>query len=245
MMPDSLGDRMKLYERAQMAVMPMRMPVILRVDGKNFHAATRGLERPFDHEFMRLMDETAIRLCEQAQGAVFAYVQSDEISVLLHNYKRLNSGSWFDNEVQKIVSVGAGIASSYLTEAWKPVVFDARAFVIPEAEVCNYFIWRQQDTTRNSVQMAARAVYSHKQVYGKNNGEMQDMLHEKGINWNDYPIGCKRGRGVIREPFFVPDHEGGKVERHRWVSEDPPIFTQDREYVERHLAWDDEGASDK
>lgn len=227
---------MKGYELPYKYFLPTRLPVVLRVDGKNFHAATKGLAKPFDHEFMSLMDDTAIRLCEQIQGAVFAYVQSDEISVLLHNYRRLNSGSWFDNEIQKMVSVGAGIASSFLTAAWKPVVFDARVFVLPEAEVCNYFIWRQQDATRNSVQMAARAVYSHKQVYGKSNPEMQDMLMEKGINWNDYPIPCKRGRGVIREAYFVPDREGGKVERHRWVTDNPPVFTQDREYVERHLA---------
>lgn len=243
-MPDSLGDRMKLYELATKYALPLRMPVILRVDGKNFHAATRELRRPYDESFAALMNLTARRLCEQAQGAVFAYVQSDEISVLLHNYKRLNSGSWFDNELQKIVSVGAGIASSVLTEAWKRVCFDARAFVLPEAEVCNYFIWRQQDATRNSVQMAARAEYSHKQVFGKNNAQMQDMLMEKGINWNHFPAGFKRGRSIVREAYFVPDGQGGKVERHRWHVEEPPIFTKEREYIERHLAVADErGAS--
>lgn len=222
---------MKLYERASLQALPQRMPVILRVDGKNFHGATRECERPFDKLLMHRMDEVAIALCEQAQGAVFAFVQSDEISVLLHNYRRLNSGSWFDNEVQKMVSVGAGIASSVMTALWKPVVFDARVFVLPEAEVTNYFIWRQQDATRNSVQMAARAVYSHKQLYGKNNADMQEMLFAKGINWNDYPDGCKRGRGVVREVFQRED-----VDRHRWVSEDPPVLTQDRDYIEKRLA---------
>lgn len=235
-MPDSLGDRMKGYEAPYRYYLPRRIPVILRVDGKSFHTATKGLQRPFDYGFMDLMDATAITLCEAIQGAVLGYVQSDEISVLIHTYRTLQSEPWLDNNIQKMCSIAAAIASSYLSGAWKPVQFDARVFVLPEAEVCNYFIWRQQDATRNSVQMAARAVYSHKQVYGKNNAEMQEMLHEKGINWNDYDAGAKRGRAVIREPYLVDDGNGGKVERHRWVAVEPPSFTQDRDFVEDRLA---------
>jgi tRNA(His) guanylyltransferase len=229
---DSLGDRMKDYERSARSVLPRRMPVILRVDGKAFHTVTKGCVRPFDEHLMGLMNEVAVRLCEEAQGAVLAFVQSDEVSVLLHNYRRLNSEAWFDNEVQKLVSVAAAIAAATFTARWgKPVAFDARVFVLPESEVCNYFIWRQQDATRNSIQMATRAVYSHAQVDDKNTSEMQEMLHAKGINWNDYPVGCKRGRAVVRETF---EREG--VQRHRWAVEDPPIFTQDRDYVEQRLA---------
>jgi tRNA(His) guanylyltransferase len=222
---------MKGYELACRTALPRRMPVILRLDGKAFHTATRDCVRPFDKELMALMDRAAIEVCEEAQGAQLAYVQSDEISVLLHNYKRLQSEAWFDNEVQKLVSVSASIAAALVTMVWKPVAFDCRAFVLPEAEVCNYFIWRQQDATRNSIQMATRAVYSHRQVDNKNTSEMHEMLHAKGINWNDYPVGCKRGRAVIRETY---EREG--AQRHRWVVEDPPIFTADREYIDRHLA---------
>lgn len=229
---DSLGDRMKDYERAARSVLPRRIPVILRVDGKAFHTVTRGCDRPFDEHLMGFMNTTAIRLCSEAQGAVFAFVQSDEISVLLHNYRRLTSEAWFDNEVQKLVSVAAGIASGWFSREWNsPVAFDARVFVLPESEVCNYFIWRQQDATRNSIQMAARAVYSHAQVDEKNTSEMQEMLHAKGINWNDYPVGCKRGRAIVRQTY---EREG--TTRSAWVVEPPPIFTQDRRYIEQRLA---------
>lgn len=105
---DSLGDRMKGYERACRTVLPRRMPVILRVDGKGFHGVTRGCDKPFDEHLTGLMNRVAIRLCEEAQDAVLAYVQSDEVSVLLHNYKRLQSEAWFDNEVQKIASSRTG-----------------------------------------------------------------------------------------------------------------------------------------
>lgn len=238
---DSLGDRMKEYERAPRLTLPRRMPVIIRVDGKAFHSVTRGCARPFDEALMGLMDRVAVRLCEEIQGAVLAFVQSDEISVLVHNYRRLNSEAWFDNDLQKMVSVSASIAAATFTHGWTgPVAFDSRAWVLPESEVCNYFIWRQQDATRNSIQMATRAVYSHSQVDEKNSSEMQEMLYAKGINWNDYPIGCKRGRAVVRTKYLgLGQDQTGQavyVDRSKWEVEDPPIFTQDRSYVEQRLA---------
>lgn len=242
---DSLGDRMKGYERAARLALPRRMPVIIRVDGKGFHGVTKGCERPFDERLIDLMNTVAKEICAEAQGAVFAFVQSDEISVLLHNYKRIQSEAWFDNDLQKLVSVSAATAAGIFSLHWmKPVAFDARAFVLPEAEVCNYFIWRQQDATRNSIQMATRAVYSHAQVDGKDASEMQEMLHAKGINWNDYPIGCKRGRAVIRRPYVrVGQDEKGLpiyVDAAQWEVVDPPIFTQDRAFIERLLAVEPE-----
>lgn len=243
-MPDSLGDRMKGYERASRLALPRRMPVIIRVDGKGFHGVTRGCERPFDGRLIEMMNAVAKALCEEAQGAVLAFVQSDEVSVLLHNYKRLQSEAWFDNDLQKLVSVSAATAAGVFSHAWHTdVAFDARAFVLPEAEVCNYFIWRQQDATRNSIQMATRAVYSHAQVDEKNTSEMQEMLHAKGINWNDYPVGCKRGRAVVRERYAAGAGEDFAVYRYRWSVVDPPIFTQDRAFIESLLAVEDESPS--
>src|SRR5260221_6245475 len=162
-MQDSLGDRMKGYEAAFRYVLSRRMPVIIRVDGKCFHGLTRHLRRPFCKEFSDAMIVVATELCNEIQGAVLAYTQSDEISILLHYYKTFDSEPWFDNQLQKMVSVSAGIASSQLTRlehtfkpaSYKPIVFDARAFCLPEADVCNYFLWRQNDASRNSVQMFA------------------------------------------------------------------------------------------
>lgn len=238
---DSLGDRMKGYERASRVSLPRRLPVILRIDGKAFHSLTRGCDRPFDSVLMSAMDLVARAVCGEAQGAQLAFVQSDEISVLLHNYKRLNTEAWFDNQLQKLVSVSAAIAAAHFTLLFgKLAAFDARAFVLPEAEVCNYFIWRQQDATRNSIQMATRAVYSHAEVNDKNTSEMQEMLHAKGINWNDYPVGCKRGRAVVRMPKVAlvvsPDTAPFHVERWDWAVVEPPILTQDRNFIERLLA---------
>lgn len=237
-MSDHLGDRMKKYEDAYRFAVPERLPVIIRVDGKAFHSYTKGCKRPFDEALAGVMNETAEYLCQNIMNARLAYVQSDEISVLCVNYHDLNAQSWFDNTLQKMVSVSAGMASAVFTslspKIWghaKMALFDARAFILPKEEVCNYFLWRQQDATRNSVQMVARSLYSHKELHGKNNSTLQDMIMAKGINWNDLPVWQKRGRCVVKETYMK-----GDVERSRWYSDDSiPIFSQDRDYINKEV----------
>jgi len=236
---DALGDRMKCYELASRSYLPRRMPVIVRVDGKAFHSFTRRMARPFDVAFVSAMDDVGLRLCQNIEGAVFGYVQSDEVSVLLHNYKRLTTQPWFDNQIQKIVSVAASMAASTMTrEAARfpgfPSLadFDARAFVLPEAEVCNYFLWRQKDAARNSLQMLARSLYSHAECEHKGSADLHEMCFRKGHNWNDLPVHLRRGRVVMRT---------GENDERRWtVDREPPLFHVDRRYVEQWLAVDDD-----
>lgn len=92
---------MKGYEVASRTTLPGRLPVIIRVDGKAFHTYTRGCKRPFDDRLSDVMVSTATKLCDEIQGAQLAYTQSDEISVLVHGYKKFKSQTWFDNQVQK------------------------------------------------------------------------------------------------------------------------------------------------
>lgn len=265
----SLGDRMKVYENAFKAALPIRMPVIIRVDGKAFHTYTKPLkqaEKPFDPALEEVMNLTAIKLCEEIQGAQIAYVQSDEISILVHNYKKLNSQSWFGNELQKMVSVSAGIASATFTlnsykiwskpdgsfqaadlDDFKPAYFDSRAFILPEPEVCNYFIWRQQDCTRNSVQSLARSLFSHKKCNNKNSSQLQDMCVSVGRNWNDEPTSFKRGRCIVKKQEYSNPVSNGdgwsyRVPSGRWnwlVDNEIPIFTQDRDYIDKLLIVDE------
>jgi tRNA(His) 5'-end guanylyltransferase len=102
---------MKRYEEATRFVLPRRTYTILRADGRAFHSWTRGLAKPYDGDFMTCIDYAAIALCEQVSGAQFAYVQSDEISVLAVDFDKEDTQSWFDGNVQKWASVGAGIAT--------------------------------------------------------------------------------------------------------------------------------------
>ncbi len=234
----SLGERMKVYyEQPWNLRLPMRMPVIVRVDGKAFHTFTRQMERPYDLRLVKAMKQAAIAVCESSQTCVLAYGQSDEISFLLHNYKTLETQAYFDNEVQKLCSVMASTAAvSVALEYAQPVAFDARVFVLPESEVCNYFLWRQQDAARNSLQMLAQAHYSQKQLNGKNTPAMHDMLHEKGVNWNDIPTTLKRGFCVKRTLAVVERDSGEHMARYAWqVDDEIPLFSADRSYIEKHF----------
>ena len=121
--------------------------------------------------------------------------------------------------------------------------FDARCFSVPVDDVCNCLIWRQQDATRNSIEAVGQANFSHKQLMGKSCNEIQDMLFkEKGINWNDFPTDCKRGSACYRvlseEEIDDPRNPGNRitVQRRRFVIDtDIPIFSQDRQFIERFL----------
>lgn len=226
-MKDSLGDRMKSYyeDRAKF-FLPRRTYTIIRLDGKAFHNYTRGLKSPFDEQFVDDMDRTAAYLCDNIQGSEFAFVQSDEISILLTDFEKLQTDAWYDGNIQKIVSVSASLATAVFNELrpGKIALFDSRCFTIPNnIEVENYFIWRQQDATRNSVSSTAQSLYSHKELNGKNGSELQEMCFKKGINWNDYAPKYKRGRLIIKEYYIRDD-----AIRSKWTCIVPTIFTQER-----------------
>lgn len=236
---DSLGDRMKGYEDTFRVYLPKRMPMIIRVDGKAFHTFTRGLNRPFDPDFMECMLKTAIHLCEELQGVKLAYWQSDEISLLVTDYDTLTTQAPFEKNLQKLVSISASLATSAFNKAtnssnlarWEYGLedkfkslgnFDSRAFVLPKEEVCNYFLWRQQDATRNSINSVGQAHFSTRELHGQNTDQVQELLFKnKGINWNDLPVIEKRGACVVK-------NDTGWV-----VDREIPIFSQDRLYINK------------
>lgn len=109
---DDLGNRMKeYYENIPKTKLMRRCPVILRIDGKAFHTFARGFQRPFDEILIKSMQETMKYLCENIQGCVLGYTQSDEITLVLVDYKKFTSQAWFDYEVQKICSIAASMAT--------------------------------------------------------------------------------------------------------------------------------------
>jgi tRNA(His) 5'-end guanylyltransferase len=252
--PSQIGQRIKRnYEDITRTYLPRRTYTIIRVDGRAFHTFTRGIVEPFDHTFMDVLDRVAKEMCNEIQGARFAYLQSDEISILATDFRTHETDAWFGGELRKICSVSASIATAWFNRYWEvvtpgartrpPAFFDSRAFTVPSrTEVMNYFIWRQQDCSRNSVQMVAQHHYSQRQLQGKNSDQLQELIHLKGDNWNAYPVSTRRGRIVSPETETAEityTHKGTgeehsqEVERAVWVThEQPPIFTQDREYLE-------------
>jgi tRNA(His) 5'-end guanylyltransferase len=208
----------------------------MRLDGRAFHTFTRGMERPLDERMVHCMVETAKYLCKEVSGCKIAYTQSDEISLLLVDYQNLQTQGWFDNEVQKTCSIAASMASvkfyeEYVKRFGYPKSlpsFDCRVWNVPQSEVCNYFIWRQQDATRNSIAMLAQKYFSHKQLHKVNSNMMQNMLlARENVNWNDCPTAQKRGIAIVKYKYY-----NGSAERSEWREDlDMPILTQDRNYI--------------
>ena len=223
----SIGERMKFnYEFPFLFRLPHRLPIIIRIDGKSFHSLARKMKwkKPFDLDFVNTMQTVALELCKEIMNVKLVYLQSDEASFLLVDYKEIQTQPWFRNEIQKLCSVTSGLASAKMSLLLgREASFDARVFVIPPLEVCNYFIWRQRDWIRNSIQMVARANFSQKQIHGLKSNELQDKLWtEKNINWNDYPIFLRRGSCIIKNDDWVLDKE-------------PPDFTKNRNYVNQFI----------
>ena len=214
-----LADRMKLYEEigAGQRLIP-NLPVCIRLDGRGFHQWTRGLRRPYDERLHALFDETAKFLVE-ASDAVIGYTQSDEITLILYNGGKPDSQVFFDGRLSKLTSVLASIATAKFNALVPSILpgkrdrlafFDARVWTVPtEQEAVNCLLWRELDATQNSIQMAAQALYSHRQLHQKSTSEMQAMLWQKGINWHDYPARFRRGgyfqRRVIERPFTAEE----------------------------------------
>ena len=254
---DNLGIRMKGYEKFTKDFLMERTPVIIRLDGKAFHTFTKGMKKPFDDILINTMQETTKYLCENIQGCVLGYTQSDEISLLLINYNKINTQSWFDNNIQKMCSISASMATLAFNKVFYETVqdnyilnddyfnkmfdklnmalFDSRVFTLPKDEVCNYFLWRQNDATRNSIQMVGQSEFSFKELQGKSCNDIQEMLwSQRNINWNNLDTTLKRGSCVIKEQYSLDDDKG--TIRNRWVIDNnTPIFSKDRDYIEKYV----------
>ena len=115
---DSIGDRMKQYEYVTRNYLTRKLPVIIRCDGKAFHSFTRGLKKPFDEIFVKSIQDTMKYLCENVQGCVLGYCQSDEITLVLVDYQNREADAWFDNNIQKMVSVSASMATLAFNKAF-------------------------------------------------------------------------------------------------------------------------------
>lgn len=174
----------------------------------------------FDYEVQKLCSVSA-------SMAAMAFNKFFEANV--DTYGSENIEDWYDGGTNRELSDNEKHAMQYIVAYNKSMVngamFDARCFNIPKEEVCNLIYWRQLDATRNSIQMVGQAYFSHKQLEGKKCNDIQDMLMEQfDVNWNNYPITCKRGTACINK-------DG------QWVldTEMPILKGEDRDYVDQYI----------
>lgn len=251
----TLGDRMKgAYENKYRYYLPDNIPIIIRLDGSHFHSFCRGMKKPFDPIFIKAMQNTMLSLCENIANVKFGYVESDEISLLMMTTKK-NTQPWFDNNIQKIVSTSAALCSVYFNEIFAGIcldelnlfaevdtydykmlrkgnlkpTFDSRVFVLPEFEVQNYYIWRQQDCSRNSILSLAQSLYSAKEIENFKTPELvKKMQEEKNVDWNSYTSVEKYGTCAYKIPTTAIGKDGKETIRNKWTLDiNMPILTSE------------------
>lgn len=198
---DNLGNVHKKFEQITQTSLIPELPFVVRLDGRAFHTYTKGLKRQFDERLSNAMIETTIYLVGQ-WNAKCGYTQSDEISLIFE------LPEVFDGRIQKITSLFSAAASVKFNQLAKLTIpekadsvalFDSRVIQYPSLKhIEDYLLWRETDATRNSLSMAASAYYSTKDLHKAGYTKKHDMLHAKGINWNDYPTHFKRGTYVAK-----------------------------------------------
>ena len=229
----TLAEKMKYYRSINDYRLIPNCPVILMLDGRSFSKFCKIFKKPYDDDFIKIMNEVAIELSNKIDSVKFSYVQSDEISLLLLNNNE--SEPWFNYRLEKICSIAASIASSkfnqlmmlYISKQKKidninelvktiteytNAVFDCKAWNVPDYDTAYlHFLWRQRDCIRNSKQMISQIYFSHKELNLVNTDKQIEMVKEKyGIDWHTLDSGKKYGRMIYKEPFIF---ESKKVNR--------------------------------
>lgn len=224
---DSLGDRMKGYENIEAGRrLEASLPIMVRLDGRAFHSFARGLQRPYDTRLQKLMQATTERMVDET-NAVLGYTQSDEISLVILTSPE--SEPYFGGRVQKLCSTLSATCSVFFNVMLPDLLpeksnacptFDCRAWNVPTLwEAANTILWRELDASKNSIQMAARSMFSHTALQDLTGKEMiEKMKSEQSVNWEDYPADFKRGsffRRVITEAPFTPEEIATLPEKHQ------------------------------
>lgn len=246
---DSLKEKCEYYRSLSDTRLIPNMPVVIMLDGHCFSKIIKNnYQLPFDDTFIGLMNETAEHVCSKIQGAMFAYTQSDEISIFVKDYANPESDAYFGLRTCKLLSLVAAEATAFFNRRLFELIlsnsadlgtakellsktslatFDCKVWNVPnENDVFAWFLYRQNDCVRNSKQQFAQTYVPHKELMNKLVDEQIELVKEKlGYDWNDFDAGKKYGRLIFREITHCKKEINGKE------------IEFDRNAFKTHFAW--------
>jgi len=200
-----MNEKFKSLESDFRSRLPAQSIIGIRLDGKSFHTFTKQYNRPFDEGFMNTMDQTAISLMNNLiTGAMFGYVQSDEITIFFTDKWGPKNQFLFDGKIEKILSTSASLATGAFLKSEPNCqgipVFDARIFRLQDLEeVQEYMDWRRLDARKNAITMAAESLFSHKELLNVSTSKRTELLI--GTEFEKLPETFFNGRLIVRKPF--------------------------------------------
>lgn len=243
----TLEEKCKYYQHVSDHVLMPNSYVMVHCDGRAFSSLIKKrFKRPFDDDFIFMMNETAKYLCENISGCKMAYVQSDEISLVLTDFDTETTDSFFSYRMCKLISTIAAMATAKFNRLWLSfqenielainelplATFDCKVWNVPNYyDVVAWFIFRQNDCIKNSVTQTAQTFFSQKELEGVNTQErIEKMKNEKGFNWNDFDNGVRFGRFIYKVKVLtkVP-HLQQEIERHMWHIHNAFNITENKE----------------
>lgn len=249
-MSPKLKDRIITYEEVANFKLLNRVPLIININGRSFSKVTSLLGKPFSTEFAQVMYSCLLKLVQEIDGAVFGYSFNDEMIIAVRNDQNLDTAPWYENNVQKIVSISSSLATLQFNNFANSIdmnlhgdaVFTAQTFIVPNImEAINVMVSKQQYAFQSSVQLACLYGLLNKK-YNKNDikemlsGTSYDekinlLLQECNIDFNEYPAAFRRGVACYRSPAVIQSN-GQQSIKNKWVL-DPeiPIFTKEHSFL--------------
>lgn len=242
---NKLKDRIATYENAADIKLLPRIPLIININGRSFSKVTSLLDKPYCSKFAECLYSTMLRLVNEIDGAIFAYSFNDEIVIVVRNDQALETVPWYDNKIQKIVSVTSSITTQHFNNCAASIdlnlmsdpIFLSKTFVVPNiTEAINVMVSKQQQAFQSSVSFACfyelLKKYNKEEIKemlaGTSLDEKIDLLNQEcGTDFNDYPSEFRRGVACYRSPKLI---EGAL--KHKWVlNSDIPIFTREHSFL--------------
>lgn len=244
-MSNKLKDRVESYQAVTDYKLLNRVPIVICVNGRGFSKVTQLLDKPYCQKFAECIVSTTLRLCNDVEGAVFAYQFNDEIVIVARNDQSNDTNPWYDNKLQKICSVTSSIATMHFNNCAQAIglnltgdaIFTSQVFTVPTVgEAVNSIIYKQQQNFQTSIQSSC--LYELLKKYDKNTikemmiglsiDEKIDLLYqETEVNFNDYPASFRRGVAAYKVPIV-----SGESMRNKWhLNPEPPIFAKDQSFL--------------